>query len=90
MGFAASIAPRVRTSRHSRNSRPRESGDPYSRGPNECEASTGLIALLSAAGLPAWPLLPLTVAVLLPLSLWSRQTPGTWLGRIRRSSRQGG
>ena len=44
---------------------------------------------LSATGLPAWPVLPLTVAVLLPLSLW-RQAPGTRLGRSRRSSREGG
>jgi len=50
-------------------------------------AALALTYALSATGLPAWPVLPLTVAVLLPLSL---QTPGTWLGRIRRSSRQGG
>ncbi len=53
-------------------------------------AALALTYALSATGLPAWPVLPLTVAVLLPLSLWSRQTPGTRLGRSRRSSRQGG
>ena len=53
-------------------------------------AALALTYALSVTGLPAWPVLPSTVAVLLPLSLWSRQTPGTWLGRIRRSSRQGG
>jgi hypothetical protein len=41
-------------------------------------AALALTYALSAAGLPAWPVLPLTVAVLLPLSL------------SRRSSRQGG
>jgi hypothetical protein len=41
-------------------------------------AALALTYALSAAGLPAWPVLPLTVGVLLPLSL------------RRRSSRQGG
>jgi hypothetical protein len=41
-------------------------------------AALALTYALSAAGLPAWPVLPLAVAVLLPLSL------------SRRSSRQGG
>jgi hypothetical protein len=41
-------------------------------------AALALTYALSATGLPAWPVLPLTVAVLLPLSL------------SRRSSRQGG
>jgi hypothetical protein len=41
-------------------------------------AALALTYALSATGLPAWPVLPLTVAVLLPLSL------------RRRSSRQGG
>jgi hypothetical protein len=53
-------------------------------------AALALTYGLGATRLPAWPVLPSTVAVLLPLSLWSRQTPGTRLGRIRRSSRQGG
>jgi hypothetical protein len=53
-------------------------------------AALALTYALSAKGLPAWPVLPLTVAVLLPLSLWSRQTPGTRLRRSRRSSGEGG
>jgi hypothetical protein len=53
-------------------------------------AALALTYALSATGLPAWPVLPLTVAVLLPLSLWSRPAPGTRLWRIWRSSRQGG
>jgi hypothetical protein len=39
-------------------------------------AALALTYALSATGLPAWPVLPATVAVLLPLSLWSRRTPG--------------
>jgi hypothetical protein len=53
-------------------------------------AALALTYALSATGLPAWPVLPSTVAVLLPLSLWSRQTPRTRLGRARRSIRHGG
>ena len=53
-------------------------------------AALALTYALSATGLPAWPVLPLTVAVLLPLSLWSRQASGTRLRRIRRSIREGG
>jgi hypothetical protein len=33
-------------------------------------AALALTYALSTAGLPAWPILPATVAVLLPLSLW--------------------
>jgi hypothetical protein len=39
-------------------------------------AALALTYALSAKGLPTWPVLPSTVAVLLPLSLWSRRTPG--------------
>jgi hypothetical protein len=52
-------------------------------------AALALTYALSATGFPAWPVLPLTVAVL-PLSLWSRRTPGIRLRRGQRSSRQGG
>jgi hypothetical protein len=47
-------------------------------------AALALTYVLGVRGLPAWPVLPLTVAVLLPLSLWSRRTPGMRLRRIRR------
>jgi len=45
-------------------------------------AALALTYALSVTGLPAWPVLPAIVAVVLPLSLWGRRTPA-------RSSRQG-
>jgi hypothetical protein len=39
-------------------------------------AALALTYALNATGLPAWPVLPATVAVLLPLTLWGRRTPG--------------
>ena len=39
-------------------------------------AALALTYGLNAMGLPAWPVLPATVAILLPLSLRSRRSPG--------------